>query len=85
MLLDAGAGLVVAPNVPDISATPMLLEAVITAGLGAAAPPGAKSGVRGAGGGRYARFRQSATGDPQGVAGGGCNGKQQSIYSATAR
>ncbi|EHC73306.1 hypothetical protein LTSEMIN_0893, partial [Salmonella enterica subsp. enterica serovar Minnesota str. A4-603] len=24
------------PNVPDISATPMLLEAVITAGLGAA-------------------------------------------------
>lgn len=38
LLLDAGAGLVVVPNVPDISATPMLLEAVITAGLGAAAP-----------------------------------------------
>lgn len=31
LLLDAGAGLVVVPNVPDISATPMLLEAVITA------------------------------------------------------
>ncbi|SQI26650.1 outer membrane esterase [Salmonella enterica subsp. arizonae] len=38
LLLGAGAGLVVVPNVPDISATPMLLEAVITAGLGAAAP-----------------------------------------------
>lgn len=38
LLLDAGAGLVVVPNVPDISATPMLLEAVIAAGLGAAAP-----------------------------------------------
>ncbi|EHC61614.1 hypothetical protein LTSEINV_0897 [Salmonella enterica subsp. enterica serovar Inverness str. R8-3668] len=76
----------------------MLLEAVITAGLGAAAPPAlkaarsgasgvksVKSGVRRAGGGCYARFRQSATGDPQGVAGGGCNGKQQSVYSATAR
>lgn len=83
LLLDAGAGLVVVPNVPDISATPMLLEAVITAGRSGA--PGAKSGVRCAGGGRYARFRQSATGDPQGAAGGGCNGKQQSIYSATAR
>ncbi|EBC3422577.1 autotransporter domain-containing esterase, partial [Salmonella enterica] len=30
LLLDAGAGLVVVPNVPNISATPMLLEAVIT-------------------------------------------------------
>lgn len=32
LLLDAGAGLVVVPNIPDISATPMF-EAVITAGL----------------------------------------------------
>ncbi|TGD35094.1 autotransporter domain-containing esterase, partial [Salmonella enterica subsp. enterica serovar Poona] len=45
LLLDAGAGLVVVPNVPDISATPMLLEAVITAGLGAAAPPALKAAL----------------------------------------
>ncbi|MEW7315074.1 autotransporter domain-containing protein [Buttiauxella gaviniae] len=38
-LLDAGAGLVVVPNVPDISATPLLLESVLTVGLGAAATP----------------------------------------------
>ncbi len=38
-LLDAGAGLVVVPTVPDISATPTLLEAVINVGLGAAATP----------------------------------------------
>lgn len=38
-LLDAGAGLVVVPTVPDISATPILLESVITAGLGIAATP----------------------------------------------
>lgn len=38
-LLDAGAGLVVVPTVPDISATPILLESVITAGLGVAATP----------------------------------------------
>ncbi|HCL5343443.1 TPA: autotransporter domain-containing protein [Salmonella enterica] len=44
-LLDAGAGLVVVPNVPDISAAPMLLEAVITAGLGAAAPPALKAAL----------------------------------------
>ncbi len=44
-------------------------------------PRRCKSGVRCAGGVSYARFRQSATGDPQGVgAGGGCNGKQQSVY-----
>lgn len=36
-LLDAGAGLVVVPTVPDISATPILLESVITTGLGTAA------------------------------------------------
>ncbi|CQY11550.1 lipase 1 [Salmonella enterica subsp. enterica serovar Typhi] len=45
LLLDAGAGLVVVPNVPDISATPELLEAVITAGLGAAAPPALKAAL----------------------------------------
>lgn len=45
LLLDAGAGLVVVPNIPDISATPMLLEAVITAGLGAAAPPALKAAL----------------------------------------
>lgn len=45
LLLDAGAGLVVVPNVPNISATPMLLEAVITAGLGAAAPPALKAAL----------------------------------------
>lgn len=39
MLLDAGAGLVVVPTVPDISATPFLLESVISAGLGPAAAP----------------------------------------------
>lgn len=44
-LLDAGAGLVVAPNVPNIGAAPMLLEAVITAGLGAAAPPALKAAL----------------------------------------
>ncbi|KQN54470.1 lipase [Serratia sp. Leaf51] len=38
-LLDAGAGVVVVPTVPDISVTPILLESVITAGLGAAATP----------------------------------------------
>lgn len=75
LLLDAGAGLVVVPNIPDISATPMLLEAVITAGLGAAAPPALKAALD-ALAGSYARFRQSATGDSQGIAGGGCNGKQ---------
>ncbi|CEV00250.1 autotransporter domain-containing esterase [Salmonella enterica] len=45
LLLDAGAGLVVVPNVPDISATPELLEAVITVGLGAAAPPALKAAL----------------------------------------
>ncbi|EBU7496347.1 TPA: autotransporter domain-containing protein [Salmonella enterica subsp. enterica serovar Typhi] len=45
LLLDAGAGLVVVPNVPDISATPELLEAVIAAGLGAAAPPALKAAL----------------------------------------
>lgn len=44
-LLDVGAGLVVAPNVPNIGAAPMLLEAVITAGLGAAAPPALKAAL----------------------------------------
>ncbi|QIX97099.1 autotransporter outer membrane beta-barrel domain-containing protein [Cedecea sp. FDAARGOS_727] len=38
-LLDAGAGLVVVPNVPDISATPTLMEMVLSVGLGAAATP----------------------------------------------
>lgn len=38
-LLDAGAGLVVVPTVPDISATPFLLESVLAAGLGPAAAP----------------------------------------------
>jgi len=42
-MLDAGAGLVVVPTVPDISATPILLETVITAGLGAAATPALQS------------------------------------------
>lgn len=45
LLVDAGAGLVVVPNVPDISVTPILLEAVITAGLGAAAPPALKAAL----------------------------------------
>ncbi|OAT16005.1 outer membrane esterase [Buttiauxella gaviniae ATCC 51604] len=36
-LLGAGAGLVVVPTVPDISATPFLLESVISAGFGPAA------------------------------------------------
>lgn len=85
LLLDAGAGLVVVPNVPDISATPNASGGGNHRRAGRSGSPGAKSGVRGAGGGSYARFRQSATGDPQGVAGGGCNGKQQSVYSATAR
>lgn len=39
-LLDAGAGLVVVPNVPDISATPLLLESVLTVGLGDAGDTG---------------------------------------------
>ncbi|NIF31029.1 autotransporter domain-containing protein [Enterobacter sp. Cy-643] len=38
-LLDAGAGLVVVPNVPNIGATPTLMELVLSAGLGAAATP----------------------------------------------
>lgn len=38
-LLDAGAGLVVVPNVPDIGATPTLMEMVLSVGLGAAATP----------------------------------------------
>lgn len=38
-ILEAGAGLVIVPTVPDISATPLLLESIITAGLGAAATP----------------------------------------------
>nr|WP_154325320.1 autotransporter domain-containing protein [Pantoea sp. 201603H] len=43
MLLDAGAGLVVAPNAPDISATPFVMESVLTAGLGAAATSAIKA------------------------------------------
>lgn len=38
-LLDAGAGIVVVPTLPDISATPVLLETVITSAFGIAAEP----------------------------------------------
>ncbi|KQN55456.1 autotransporter domain-containing esterase [Erwinia sp. Leaf53] len=54
-LLDAGAGLVVVPNVPDISATPTLLELVLTTGLGAAAAPAIQAA--------YASLNAAATPD----------------------
>lgn len=42
-LLNAGAGLVVVPTVPDISASPLLLEKIITSGLGPQAPSAIKA------------------------------------------
>ncbi|VEB62301.1 outer membrane esterase [Salmonella enterica subsp. enterica] len=67
LLLDAGAGLVVVPNVPDISATPMLLEAVITAGLGAAAPPALKAALDALAEGATPDFASRQQAIPQGA------------------